>query len=437
MNAFRIRAAIAAAATLSLLALAACSSSSTSSNSGGGSSQGGTGVAGKVKILFQTGSQQQTLTDLAKKFESANPGTTVDIEFVPPANYQQTLLTRLRGGAGPDIFYANGGSGQPYSVVPLQKAGQLADLSGQPWTSTIPPSAKPLYTVDGKVWALPLALVPIGLAYNNDLVSKDGVKEPTTYQDLLDDCKIAKDKGVPLISLAGSAPPNAGIFGQMIASSLVYSKIPDWNTQRTDGKVTFAGTPEWVQTFQNIVDMKAAGCLMPGSEGQAIPAMFSSVANGQAISLPGPAGVGVAVQKINKNFKYGLWAFPGATADATRATAGYTDAFGVNAASKNKNTAIAFINFMAQPANATTFANAGATISLPDAATGTVPASLGSFGTYLKNNQTAALANQAWINGDVYSAMGTGVQGLLTGQLTPKQVLDQMDQAWAKGAPTK
>lgn len=454
---FRRRITVASVAAISIVTMAACSSSSTPSTasstasatstagsaaapasapSGGAVPSGTKAPAGNVKILFQTGSQQAALTALATKFGTENPGATATVEFVPPANYQQTLLTRLRSGSGPDVFYTNGGSGQVYSVVPLEKAGQLADLSSQPWAAALPAAAKPLYTVNGKVWALPLALVPIGLAYNTAAFAASGAAEPTTYPGLLAACKTAAAKNTPLISVAGSVPANAGIFAQIIAASTVYAANPNWNADRSANKVTFAGTAGWKTALQEIVDMKNAGCLLGGSEGQGVPAMFSSVGNSQAISLPGPAGVINAVKAITPTLKFGLWPFPGATATDTRATVGYSDAFGVNAKSPSLGTAEAFLNFMAQPANAKSFADAGATISLPDAAAGTTSADLGSFGTFIKNQQVASLPNLQWVNGDVYNALGTGVQGLLTGQLTPDAILTQMDTAWAKGAAT-
>jgi len=35
-----------------------------------------------------------------------------------------------------------------------------------------------------------------------------------------------------------------------------------------------------------------------------------------------------------------------------------------------------------------------------------------------------------WANGKIYTDLGTGVQGLLTGQTTAQQVLQQMDSDW-------
>ena len=35
-----------------------------------------------------------------------------------------------------------------------------------------------------------------------------------------------------------------------------------------------------------------------------------------------------------------------------------------------------------------------------------------------------------WPNGKVYTDLGTGIQGLLTGQATVQQVLQQMDSDW-------
>ena len=54
------------------------------------------------------------------------------------------------------------------------------------------------------------------------------------------------------------------------------------------------------------------------------------------------------------------------------------------------------------------------------------------IGELLETGAFVGLPNASWPNPDVYDALGAGVQGLLTGQKTVDQVLEEMDAAWDK-----
>ena len=48
----------------------------------------------------------------------------------------------------------------------------------------------------------------------------------------------------------------------------------------------------------------------------------------------------------------------------------------------------------------------------------------------IAKNDTRGFAPTEWPNAKVYTDLGTGVQGILTGQKTVEQVLQQMDADW-------
>ena len=50
----------------------------------------------------------------------------------------------------------------------------------------------------------------------------------------------------------------------------------------------------------------------------------------------------------------------------------------------------------------------------------------------LETGAFVGLPNATWPNPAVYDALGVGVQGLLTGQKTVDQVLEEMDAAWGE-----
>ncbi|MFI9272804.1 molybdate ABC transporter substrate-binding protein [Kitasatospora sp. NPDC052896] len=94
-----------AAGTLAALALAAgltaCSSSSSSSSAGSGGSSASPKVSGTITV-FAAASLQDTFTELGKKFEAANPGSTVKFNF----GGSDTLAASIVSGAPADVFAA-------------------------------------------------------------------------------------------------------------------------------------------------------------------------------------------------------------------------------------------------------------------------------------------------------------------------------------------
>jgi raffinose/stachyose/melibiose transport system substrate-binding protein len=59
-----------------------------------------------------------------------------------------------------------------------------------------------------------------------------------------------------------------------------------------------------------------------------------------------------------------------------------------------------------------------------------LPSIYAGVSSYLTAKKTYALPNQGWGSSGVYSAMGTGIQGLYTGQTTTEKILASMDSKW-------
>ncbi|MGZ4315851.1 MAG: ABC transporter substrate-binding protein, partial [Gaiellaceae bacterium] len=223
-----------------------------------------------LKLLAQSnGEGNPQLQQVLDAFQAKKPDIKIDATFLPIGEtYANTLRTQLQAGNGPDVFYASPGSGGLQALLPLAKAGYVADLSKRPWATKIPlaTSAKPLYWSGGKLYGVPIDVVPVGVMYNPDVLSSLGLKVPTTMKQLLNACKVAKSKGKTFLNIAGASAQNTSLFAAVIAGSYVLAKDPQWDVKRNANKVTFAGTPAWATTLQRIVDMKNAGCFPAGAE---------------------------------------------------------------------------------------------------------------------------------------------------------------------------
>ena len=242
-----------------------------------------------LKFLAQSNGQgNPQLQAILDRFQQLNPDIKVDATYLPiGTTYANTLRTQLQGGNAPDVFYVTAGSGGLQSVLPLAKAGYVADLAKRPWVKTLPlaPANRPFFWRQGRLTALPFAVVPVGVMYHTDVLADLGIQVPRTMTQFLAACRTARTKGKYFLNLAGASAQNAGLFATVLATGRVLANDPGWNLKRITGKTTFAGTPAWRQSLQRIVDMKNAECFPPGAAANDnIPATPGFV-SGQVVGL--------------------------------------------------------------------------------------------------------------------------------------------------------
>jgi raffinose/stachyose/melibiose transport system substrate-binding protein len=189
-----------AALAFAALALAGCSAGASGSGSGG--SEDGT-----VELtLWQnstTGPGKDFWDKVAADFGKANPGVTVKPQSIQNEDLDGKLQTALNSGDAPDIFLQRGGG----KMAAMVAAGQLMDL-----TDGISDTAKKeiskgsftANTLDDKVYAMPVAVLPGGIFYSQDLFTQAGITEtPKTIDDLNSAVQKLKDTGVSPIALGG------------------------------------------------------------------------------------------------------------------------------------------------------------------------------------------------------------------------------------------
>ncbi|MFD7023722.1 extracellular solute-binding protein [Promicromonospora sukumoe] len=185
---------LALGATVALLATACA----------GGGSEGGSD--GDVSMTFwhnsTTGPGKAYWEDTVAAFEEANPGVTIDVQSIQNEDMDGKLQTALNSGDAPDIFMARGGG----KLADVVEAGQIMDL-----TDTVDEATKTnvgagfdAFTVDGKIYGMPTAVLPGGIFYSQDLFDEAGITEtPTTIDELDDAVSALKDADISPIALGG------------------------------------------------------------------------------------------------------------------------------------------------------------------------------------------------------------------------------------------
>lgn len=407
--------------TIAALVLTGCSGSTSNTSSGG---------TQEFSLSFATSNTiESPFQVLGEKYMEANPNVKITFNPQPNDSYDQTLRTQLQAGNASDVVVTSPGSGQGRSILPLAEAGFLEPLDDSA-KELLPEGSASTFGPDGKVFGQATAITVSALVTNEAAVKEAG-EFPADFESLEEQCKALESSGKSLFALAGAAPPNTGLTAMSLAASRVYAEDPKWNEKRAAKEVTFADSEGWKSALEAVNRLKDAGCFQKGAAGAGFDAITKGLASGTALAGFIPATSWKQLQSAAAGSEFGVRALPaeGSGKEYLYASANY--AFSINAASKNKEAAKAFLEWAAEPEQTKAFAEIDG--ALPVSGLDSYDFEGGAYknvGDLIKDGNYGPLPNIQWPNSAVYDALATGVQGIITGQKTPDQVLQAMDAAW-------
>ncbi|PFG30544.1 ABC transporter substrate-binding protein [Paramicrobacterium agarici] len=167
----------------------------------------GTGAAddGSVEMTLwhnsTTGDGKQFWEDAAAAFEKDHDGVTIRIQALQNEDLDGKLQTALNSGNAPDIFLQRGGG----KMAAMVDAGQLMDITNELSDTAQEQISKETFaaeTYQDKIWAMPIAVLPGGMFYSQDLFDEAGISEnPETIDDLEGAVGKLKDAGISPIAL--------------------------------------------------------------------------------------------------------------------------------------------------------------------------------------------------------------------------------------------
>jgi raffinose/stachyose/melibiose transport system substrate-binding protein len=417
-----------AVATIAALVLTGCSASTGSNTSSSGGSQ-------EFSLSFATSNTiESPFQVLGEKYMEANPNVKITFNPQPNDSYDQTLRTQLQAGNASDVVVTSPGSGTGRSILPLVQAGFLEPLDDAA-KELVPEGSEALFGTDGKVYGQAPEITVVGLVANETAAKAAGISEfPSDFSSLEKQCKTLESSGKSFFAVAGSAAPNTGLMAMSLAASRVYAEDPKWNEKRSAKKTTFADSDGWKSSLEAVITLNEAGCFQKGAAGAGFDAITKGLASGTSISgfIPGPSWKQLKSAAAGSDFDVrALPAEQSSDKGFVYASANY--AFSINAASKNKDAAKAFLDWAAEPEQTKAFAEIDG--ALPVTGLDSYDFDAGAYknvGDLIKGGKYGPLPNSQWPNSAVYDALATGVQGLITGQKNPDQVLQAMDAAWGQ-----
>jgi multiple sugar transport system substrate-binding protein/raffinose/stachyose/melibiose transport system substrate-binding protein len=419
------------------LIVAGCSSGGTTSTNTATTG----GSAAPVTMTFwhnsTTGDGKQYWEDTVAAFEKAHPNVTINIQPIQNEDLDGKLQTAMNSGDAPSIFLARGGG----KLADMVAADQVMDLTDKISADTKTAYGDAIFsalTIDGKVYGMPVSVLPGGIYYSKDLFKKAGIDgTPTTFDELNADIAKLKAANIAPIALGGKdAWPAAHwyyFFALRDCSKDVISKSasdqdfsdPCWAKAGDDLK-TFAGTDPFNKGFLTTSAQQGAG----SSAGM--------VANHKAaMELMGAWDPGV-IGSLTPNGKplpdLGWFPFPSVSGGAGDPSAmmGGSDGY---ACSKNAPAECAdFLNFVAQKQYQEGYAKAFQTLPANKDAKDVVtdPALQDVLASY-QNASYVVLWLDTMYGQNVGNALNGGVVNMLAGKGSPADIVSAAKTAAAKG----
>jgi len=288
---------------------------------------------GTVTITYtnfiSNGGNEENLQKIVDAFEDENPDITVDVTTLPYGDYGTALQTDLAAGTVSDVFdieYANYAQYQANGVLaPLEVANPGAYRE----------SLIEAYSTDGTSYALPSSFSDVVLYFNADLFDAAGLEYPTADWTWEDE-KAAAEK----LTDAG-----AGVWGDhQPVSFYEYYKVLAQNGGEflnEDGTAVAFNSPEGIEAAEWLVGK--SGTTMPTIEQGQGTADFDTnlFKEGKLAMLH--SGIWVFGAFADVPFTWDIAVEPGNT---NQASAVFSNALGVSAASENIEAATKWAEFL-------------------------------------------------------------------------------------------
>lgn len=208
----------------------------------------------KLRHIMIKESQMKELDrmkDLKKDIEAKIPGLTLELEGLEEQVHRwQKLRAEMSAGNPPHIFNLFGGT----DVKDFAKTGNLLDLTPILDELGLKDSFYNLseFTVDGKIYGLPLAGFVEGVFYNKQIFAENNLEIPKTWDDLLNVSETLKSKGITPIAIGGK---DAWVVGMPLNTMWVRMAGNTITKDIQEGKAkwTDPGVKAGFEKFQELV----------------------------------------------------------------------------------------------------------------------------------------------------------------------------------------
>ncbi len=296
--------------------------------------------------VFEGGYGADYWLEVAKLFEAANPGVTVEVTHNPEIG--DIVRPQILAGEAPDFIYlaSSNKSGLAQALI---KDFALADLSDV-FTDELKAKILPGFLEtslcqpygDGKIYLAPMFYSPTGLWYNKNYFDTNNITPPVTWDDFFALKDTITDRAV--FTYQGSHP---GYLEALIVPAIASAA----GVEVMDGCFSY-DVEAWknenvIKTLENIARIGTDGCLLPGTQAMLFSEAQSEFVLGKAaLCTNGTWFEGeMADAPKEEGFEWGFCAAPAMSADSDKYVFTSLEEMYIPASAKNIDLAKKFLAF--------------------------------------------------------------------------------------------
>lgn len=384
---------------------------------------GAGGDGGEVTLELQSAMGEdtpryQSLLALAEAYEADNPDVKIDV--VPQGkDYEGDMKVRMASGDLPDIWATHGWSLLRYSEF-------LEPLQDQPWADKLNPVLDTtMKNDDGEFFALPLTTDVAGILYNKTVLKELGI-DPTSLGsiDAFDDAlgKV-KDAGIVPISSSGKDNWFAGDVADWMASG---SFDEAESKQLADGTFVDSG---FEAMYTKIEDWTEAGYFNPDFSAATSDDIATALGQGTTAFVMIQNNLVLSAQEFVPDAQLGFIPVPAVNGGPEYLIGGEGVALGAWKDGENKEQALDFLNYLAQPENIGEFASEDGN---PAGLTG-IDVDLGDLSDSYEQFFTPGdvrmvpYFDRAFLPNGMWNTLITTTSGIITGQTAVDAAVSQVE----------
>ncbi|WP_376747992.1 ABC transporter substrate-binding protein [Lysinibacillus boronitolerans] len=340
----------------------------------------------------------------------------IHVSFNPTKNteYNTVLNTALQAGEGPDIFHL-----RPYAAgLKLAEAGYVEKINGLNGLSVFPEEALKASRDDqGNQYGVPINLSSTQFFYNKKIFKDNNLEIPTTWDEFMALNDQLLEKGITPIAMGTKEGWLLSLLHGIVGPAVYggndfYQAVLGGEKDFTDAK--------FIESIQVMNDLKKY--FPANSEGLGMDDIRTLFALEDAAMFPLGSWEIPVVLEMNPDLDLGYFPIPSKEGNKT-VTTWVDGSFAINANSKNKEAAKAFLEFLTTKEFGELFVKEFSMISaIPGITSDDV----------LLNDISHSTANEAtpymWVTnftgGDptTKSLLESELQGMYLGQVTPEEV---------------
>ena len=369
--------------------------------------------------------------ELAKKFEEET-GVKIEYQIIPSDQYFNVLQTKLEaGGEGIDIF--GGQSGKTDIKLQLNVEKNAVPLTDQEWVSRMNPLSVEQISLDGVTYGLTIWDTVGGswvVVYNKQAFADNNIEIPTTYAEFAAACQTLLDAGVtPVYEPFADGWHHVLWFLEM--GPVYEAATPGLADALNANEATFAGNETMTAALTQIKEMNDKGYFGTDALSDLFADTEAKMASGDyamTVNRFGlPKQIATAFPEVAED-NFGFFLLPLADNQIWNTNPAAVSKF-IYSGSANIEAAKAYFEFLASPESLQYMLDNEPQFTLLnfDGVTASLTADQQAFIDTYKTQGTVYQTAVNYVNPQ-WMDVGTDLTALVTGAMTPAEVLESIDQ---------